>query len=160
MNSFPDILRGSVWHTTTPERFQSIVKSGFLLPDPDIPDKDRWGTGLGESHYPFVRSLGGVSLFDFRQFDEKAYPKSYPNSSVYSFVPCSHRSSIAVWIEIDTDSVTQNIIFGDDLLVKWKNSNELGRKIMPLIEAAHIGPVPIATFLRILVYHKESNIFF
>jgi len=41
------------------------MQSGALLPDPDIPDCERWGG------YSYVRSIGGVSLFDFGRFDEE-----------------------------------------------------------------------------------------
>ena len=62
-------LWGGVWHTTHPERFLSILNDGAILLEPPIPNDERWGVGLGPDHYPFVRSIGGVSLFDFRDFD-------------------------------------------------------------------------------------------
>ena len=61
-------LVGSVWHTTRPERFQHILESGAILPEPDIPKAERWGTAGGPEGYPYVRSIGAVSLFDFRSF--------------------------------------------------------------------------------------------
>jgi len=61
-------LRGSVWHTTNCDRYKSILADGAILPEPSIPDSDRWGTGLGTIGCPYVRSIGGVSLFDFRDF--------------------------------------------------------------------------------------------
>src|SRR5882672_4084889 len=61
-------LLGGLWHTTYPERFDGILKTGAILPEPVIPDADRWATSRGREHYPYVRMLGGVSLFDFNQF--------------------------------------------------------------------------------------------
>ena len=31
------------------------------------------GTGEGKEHYPYVRTLGGISLFDFNQFEPDSY---------------------------------------------------------------------------------------
>lgn len=156
---FPDLLRGAIWHTTTPKRYQSILRDGYLLPDPDLPESERWGTAMGPRLYPFVRSLGGVSLFDFREFDESHYTERYPMSMWGSFVPCCQRSDAAIWIQIDLTSVREKFIDGMTLLHQWKASGELGRKIMPVIEAAHIGPLPSSAFSKILVYEKRTNTF-
>lgn len=58
-------LRGGVWHTTDSERYKGILSAGAILPEPPIPDSDRWETGLGTIGCSYVRSIGGVSLFDF-----------------------------------------------------------------------------------------------
>jgi hypothetical protein len=64
-------LRGGVWHTTNVSRFQGILRSAAILPDPEIPDSERWSTSLGSKWYPYVRTLGGISLFDFRRFNRQ-----------------------------------------------------------------------------------------
>ena len=71
-------LYGGLWHTTHPDRFEKILARGAILPEPNIPDCERWCTGGGSEHYPYARSLGGVSLFDFDLFDpdETSCPKS------------------------------------------------------------------------------------
>ncbi|WP_439136272.1 hypothetical protein [Pseudomaricurvus sp.] len=157
--SFPEILAESVWHTTTPERYASILRDRFILPEPELTDSERWGTAMGESHYPYVRSIGGVSLFDFRGFDEFTYSERYPMSSWHSFVPCSHRSDEAIWLEIDVKSAAGNFLSGRELLNKWKESEQLRRKIMPFIEAAHLGPLPLNLIRRTLKYSKSTGVF-
>ena len=67
-----EILNGGLWHTN-PDRFQKILERGALLPEPDLPNAERWFTGSGPKHYPYVRHLGGVSLFEFAGFDPKLY---------------------------------------------------------------------------------------
>ncbi len=156
---FPEILRGSVWHTTTPKRYESIIEKGSILPEPDLSDSERWGTAKGETHYPYVRSIGGVSLFDFRNFDEEQYSKRYPVSSWRAFVPCSHRSDEAIWIQINLQLVKENYISGEALLAEWKSSGELRRKIMPLIEAAHIGQISATAFGHVFIYKKNEDVF-
>jgi hypothetical protein len=69
-------LHGGLWHTTIPERYENILSSGFILPEPpNMPDNERWSTSQGKEFYPYVRQLGGVSLFDFDDFDPEAYSK-------------------------------------------------------------------------------------
>ncbi len=66
-------LHGRLWHTTHPDRFRDILTSGAILPNPKMPERDRWCTSLGPDHYPYVRTLDGVSLFDFDKFDAETY---------------------------------------------------------------------------------------
>jgi hypothetical protein len=56
-------LQGGVWHTTNVGRFQGILRSAAILPEPEIPDSERWSTSQGSEWYPYARTLGGVSLF-------------------------------------------------------------------------------------------------
>ncbi len=144
-------LHGGLWHTTHPERFVGILECGAILPEPEeIPDGDRWGTSQGPKHYPYVRFIGGVSLFDFHQFDPQSYQSKYPSSSWREFVPYRRDWGGAVWIEIDREHASSCYISGRDLLTRWKASGYLGHNIMPLIEAAYRGSLPLAAFRRAL----------
>jgi hypothetical protein len=71
-------LCGRLWHTTTEERFEGILRAGEISPEPDIPNAERCNTFDGPIHYPYARFLGGVSLFDFYGFDAEKYSKSFP----------------------------------------------------------------------------------
>jgi hypothetical protein len=157
--AFPQQLANRIWHTTTEERFTSISNDGAILPEPNIPDIDRWGTAMGPEKHPFVRSIGGVSLFDFRDFQPEEYDKQYPNSSWREFVPCRPKNKSAVWIEIRLSQVDESFVDGVTLLSRWNSSDERYRKIMPLIECAHIGPIGTSAFGEVLVYHKNSQRF-
>jgi len=156
---FPELLQGGVWHTTSVERFEGILGSGRILPEPPIADSQRWGTAGGPSLYPFVRSIGGVSLFDFLGFNESAYTDKYPLSMWKTFVPCFRDWDKAVWIELDRAAIINNFIDSRALLARWIQQNELGRKIMPIIEAAHIGPVPISAFRRVYEFNTHNQEF-
>ena len=137
---------GGLWHTTHPDRFKQIIKDGDILPNPTIPDKKRWKTNRGPEYYPFVRTLNGVSLFDFKDFDEVSYSEKYPASSWREFVPCCSLWDKAVWIEIDRTTISKNLINGEELIEKWKQMNALQHTIMPMIEVAHIGAIPLVSF--------------
>jgi len=152
-------LRGRLWHTTHPDRFKSILASGAILPEPDIPDDERYCTGGGKEHYPYVRSLGGVSLFDFSQFDPDEYEKRCPSSSWAYFVPHHLHWGCAVWIEIDRTQVAPKLISGRDLLSRWKADDAYGHNIMPEIEAAYLGGLPGAAFKRAFLVRKEDDEF-
>ncbi len=143
-----DMLVGGLWHTTSDDRYKSILRSGAILARPDIPDADRWKTGRGPDYYPYVRHLGGVSLFDFDGFDRAEYQKRCPLSSWTEFVPFRAEWGSSVWIQLDRRVLEDCFISGPEL---WKRCNEEGalrHTVMPYIEAAYIGDVPTSTFLR------------
>jgi hypothetical protein len=118
------------------------------LSDPNTPDSERWSTSQGSDYYPYVRTLGGVSLFDFDQFDAETYSNKCPSSSWGEFVPYRRDWGCAVWIEIDRKRVDADIISGPSLVAKWKADNAYRHKIMPYIEAAYLGPLAVAAFKR------------
>lgn len=149
-------LYGGLWHTTHPDRFNRILASGAILAEPDIPDAERWSTSQGKDLYPYVRSLGGVSLFDFDQFDRETYSEECPNSNWGEFVPYRMDWGCSVWIEIDRAQVARQLISASRLLEEWK-SNGAGRKIMPGIEAAHKGDLPRTAFKRAFLVGKGDS---
>jgi len=151
-----ETLRGSVWHTTNSERYKGILSARAILPEPPIPDRDRWGTGVGTIGCPYVRSIGGVSLFDFRDFDSEVYSEKYPISSWREFVPYRSAWGEAIWIEIDATQLIPGFISGREILDRWKAEQATSR-FMPLIEAAHIGALPIKAFRRVLHVSKETR---
>jgi hypothetical protein len=152
-------LYGGMWHTTHPDRFKSILFTGAILPEPDIPDKDRWKTSLGKNYYPYVRTLGGVSLFDFDEFDPDSYAARCPVSTWAEFVPYRTEWGRSVWIEIDREQVASQIISGSNLVAKWKSDDAYRHSIMPYIEAAHLGPLPQTAFKRAFLVCREDTEF-
>jgi len=156
---FPAELRDGLWHTTSPNRFESIVKTGSILPEPPIPENERWKTSQGPEYHPYVRTLGGVSLFDFQGFDPEAYGQSHPMSSWTEFVPCPPSSEVAVWLEIDRLKISRSFIDRDALVARWKEESAYTHTIMPRIEAAHIGPLPIAAVARVLRFDAKTGTF-
>ncbi len=112
-----NILVGHLWHTTHPDRFVSILEDEAILPEPDIPESDRWKTPRGPEYYPYVRKLGGVSLFDFNNFDQKNYSEKHRLSNWREFVPFQSPWGSAIWIEIDKEAVKDCLISDCELLV-------------------------------------------
>lgn len=151
------VLADGLWHTTNLTRFGAILEAGAILPEPDIPDSQRWETSRGPDYYPYVRTIAGVSLFDFNQFDSKRYAQSHPISTWRRFVPYREDWGQAVWIEIDRAQVAASLISTSDLLARWKTQHAFRHLIMPLIEAAHIGPLPRTAFKRALLVQKGKT---
>ncbi|PIP00672.1 hypothetical protein [Pleomorphomonas carboxyditropha] len=138
-------LLGRLWHVTSRERFQSIRRDGFIRAKPKIPDKERWSTRRGPYYYPFVRSIGGFSLFDFPLgFDILAYRERCRWSSPEAFIPHAEAWGHAVWLEIDRDAQAAQIKDGETVWTECEDYGH-GRRCMPHIEAAHIGDMPISS---------------
>jgi hypothetical protein len=149
-------LHGRLWHTTRPDRFSAILASGCLTANPDIPNSERWKASRPE-HYPFARCLGGISLFDFANFDPKGYEQTHPLSNWYDFVPYLRSWGGAVWIEVDRVSATEKLISATKLLALWDQDGNRGHAIMPRIEAAYIGDMPVATFRSAFITWDEGR---
>ncbi|MFZ4382108.1 MAG: hypothetical protein ACOYO0_09120 [Sandarakinorhabdus sp.] len=132
-------LHGRLWHTTSIERFCQILIYGGLIPNPPIEDAKRWKSSLGPDYYPFVRKIGGVSLFDFENFDPDSYDRTYPMSSWRTFVPHLAEWGGAVWIEIDRSMIADHFIPANELIQMWDEGGHHRHTIMPRIEAAHLG---------------------
>ena len=157
-SSFPEFLLSGLWHCTSLERFNKILQTGAIKCEPDIPDSDRFCSAK-DSIYPFVRSLGGVSLFDFREFSPQAYSKKYPCSSWWTFAPNCERFDTTIWIKVDAIKVSGNLVIGRDLLKCWKKLKQCRRSIMPIIECAYIGDLDISCFTSAYRFDVPSNMF-
>ena len=151
-----EILIGGLWHTTSEERHKGIIECGSILVEPDIPDPERWSTGLGPELYPYVRKLGGVSLFDFRSFSSIGYSEKYPNSNWQEFVPFREAWESAVWIEIDKDAVKEHLISSSKLMEMWSSEEGERPRVMPYIEAAHMGNLSTASVLRRFLVNTDG----
>ena len=150
-------LEGGLWHTTHPDRFFGILRTGKIEFEPDIPDKHRWSTSGGPKYYPFVRSLGGVSLFDFGEVRDKVDLAKAQRLGLGEFVPYRDVWDVAVWIEVDREKVADSVIGCSELVALWGTDRRYG-KLMFDIEAAHIGDLPLTSCMRVLfVRHGAAD---
>lgn len=157
MNRYERLLKrvGPTWkyldnklvHMTHPDRFEKIIETGGLHPEPEgIHDCDRWSTRDGSASYPYVRHIGGVSLFDFSNFDAEVYEKACPMSNWYDFVPYRRSWGCAVWIDVEPVRKSKSYLSAKDVGNKQKSDKKHRHRLMPRIEAAHIGPIPTTMF--------------
>ncbi|RJP78734.1 MAG: hypothetical protein C4522_11810 [Desulfobacteraceae bacterium] len=158
-DGFPEMLRNAIWHTTRPDRFESIRCAGEVIANPDIPDAERWKTSRGPDHYPYVRHIGGISLFDFHDFDPIAYSKACPMSSWRIFVPVRQGWSAAVWLKIDVTKVSGEYFSPKDLADRQHTENAHRHTLMPHIEAAVVGSIPLdAIQAGYIIYQGSGDI--
>ena len=153
----PSTLYGRLWHTTSEAPIQGIRTAGAILHDPPVAEKDRWGTACGPLGWPYVRTLGGVSLFDFADFDPVAYEEKCPLSNWREFVPFRGEWGASVWIEIDRERAATNLIGGGELWQQCNQDQAHRHRLMPYIEACHFGDVPIGVFVQALVVRRGES---
>ena len=151
-------LAGGLWHTTSLDRFTSILRSGGLDPEPAfVPEAERWGSLGGSDTYPLVRHLGGVSLFDFSDFKIDIYTSKYI-ASWSEFLPFRRSWGSSVWIGVDRNLVRESLLSAEDLLPIWKQSDQhLRRNWMPGIEAGHLGRIPVAAFTEAWIVSRDDH---
>jgi hypothetical protein len=154
-----NMLMGSVWHTTSRDRYNSIITDGFIRTNPGISDSERWKTSGGPETFPFVRHIGGLSLFDLRSFDPEAYTSRYPASSWSYFIPVHLQWNESVWVKIDQEKIGMPFISASDLLLKWKADSAYKHAIMPNIEACSLVNIPTTLFTCALLMSRldDSN---
>lgn len=150
-------LVGRLWHVTSSQRFQLIKSDGFIRPEPSIPDQERWSTSQGPRWFPFVRFIGGFSLFDFPEgFDIDQYRKRCPSSSLEAFIPYREEWGHAVWLEIDQNKQQGSLIRGSDVWAQCEKEGA-GRRCMPYVEGAHVGDMPIASINGAYIIGKRDT---
>ena len=138
-------LWGGVWHTTHPVRFLNILDDGAVLFDP--PHTDHNGT--------FAQSLGGVSLFDFRNFNPIKYAETNSSASWRVFVPFKRQWAGAVWLEVDHERAGEAFVSPEKLIEKWHEAKEK-RNILPRLEAAHIGDLTLRNIRRAIFVRSRD----
>jgi hypothetical protein len=155
---FPPELLGAVWHTTSISRFKRIVSSREIMAEPDIADTARHGTRRGPKLYPFVRSLGGISVFDFQNFDPAEHFKETGALNWPHFVFGHHTEEDSLWIEINTKKLNDSYLSAKEIRHMWHESNS-NRKFMTGIEGAVLKSVPIDAFRNVLLFSKRDQKF-
>lgn len=142
-------LVGRLWHATQIDRALAIVSEGEVRPDA----QPRYAAG-------FCRSLGGISLFDFRGGDDRA--KGILHCGWLNWLSGHHddeegEDAIGVWFEIDASRVVPHLPEGviyTRYLKSRAHFEAEGRCIrdpMPHCEACFQGCIPAAAVRGVLL---------
>jgi len=153
MNEIPKELLDTVCHTTTVESFLSICESGYIFinPDPSILKHKKFGNAQDENNQTYVQNLGGVSVFDFKNFSIEAYNRYLNNTwealspELYRFLPNHNRNQqdgFSVWMIIDTTKC-KTYINRESLYRQWQTAQIKGLKFIPKVEAAILSDISI-----------------
>lgn len=147
--TIPNQLKGKVWHSTSVVNAKKIVTHGEILANPDIEAESRWG-GTCESKYPFVRTLGGISLFDFR------LPKTHSNELLTRWVPCHTKIPATVWFEIDISKLKGFFLSAEETRIKWRDAG-MDRQFMPHLEASCLCPISVQDIKSIYIGYTSGK---
>lgn len=102
----------------------------------------------GREFYPYVRTLGGISLFDFNDFDPESHGERRPISSWRTFIPFRSDWGCSVRIEKDREQFARHVISAPEPVAKWELDQADRCTIMPYIDAAHLGLLPRPAFTQ------------
>ena len=151
-------LRHNLWHQTAPARFDDIVRDGAIVAEPSIDNSTRWKTGRGPDFYPYVRHIGGVSVFDFRNVDMDDFERTCILCNWSDFVPFLASAQEAVWIEINPhhEAIEKGFVTSGELWARQDDERAHRHTLMPRIEAAVVPSVPKAAFIRVLQVDDQS----
>ena len=134
------ILDGRLWHAT------GLVGLNGILVDGEIRIAgDRYQNS-------FCRHLGCVALFDFgptavddwNQFD-----------NWHGWLGDQQGTRVAIWLEIDRPAVVDNVIDAGELHRRWKD--DVGRQIIPGVEAGYRGPLPVGCVAQVLLIDRHDH---
>ncbi|UIK00434.1 hypothetical protein LZK82_09895 [Rhizobium leguminosarum] len=123
------------------------MADGSIRPEPRIPDSQRYGGGRGIS---FVRLIEGFSIFDIPEaFDVDKYRRDFPVCSIDEFMPYRRDWKQSIWIKIDPVACGSAIVRGAAALQRWRDQEAYRHRIMPHIEGAHVGDMPVSSILDV-----------
>ncbi|MDP2620303.1 MAG: hypothetical protein Q8P46_09010 [Hyphomicrobiales bacterium] len=131
-------LKGRLWHATDLQALEAILSDGTIRSD--LPAK-RYKTALS-------RKLCGVSLFDFNG-TERDIAKQQGNWLEWLSRPQQGR--LAVWLEINRDALGDSLIDPAEFRAKTDNEGFRSCKVIPYVEACHVGDVPATSIIGALV---------
>ncbi|ENX05966.1 hypothetical protein [Acinetobacter courvalinii] len=155
-------LLNSVCHTTTVSSFIKIYESKYIYvhPAPEMLEHEKYGNVNCPNNNTYVRSLNGISLFDFEDFSLEKYDNFFKPGygDLYRFLPIHERNrkdQISIWLIIDV-TLTNKYVNREKLYSQWNSQSKNG-KFMPKVEAAILEDIPIAWVKEVFVFKKENN---
>ena len=132
-------LANKLWHATHVEKALVIVADGEIRPD-----------AVGKYTNGYCRSLGGVSLFDFRNGDENA--RRVVHCGWTRWLGGHHEygeDEIGVWFDLNpalaSPHIAESAIYAHFRANRTydENDNLLVRDPMPRCEGCHFGSIPL-----------------
>lgn len=142
-----EILMGGVWHATSVVSFEAISADGFVKASPPTTQYEN----------SFCRSLGRVSLFDFR--DAPNLREAIERGDWTTFTNMSPED-VSVWLRIDHARIS--VPPCAHLLKEWNCLRENGQplsvnmRIICDLETSHTGNLPTSAFSEVLLIDGES----
>lgn len=138
------LISGKVFHATTDENYQAILKSGYVRPNTEDRQSPFGSTATG-----FFRRRGCVSVFDYREFGSAAWrehafkclptmPLEREPVMVLLFVSSAHHASLIPWS-------------------LWKEEAAWSERVVPHVEAGFLGQIPLAAIELAMILSRQQN---
>ncbi len=137
-----EYLKIGVWHSTSRERFSSIKNDGIIRVEPSLAKSERW-KAQDANYYPYVRKIGGVSLFVLNDFNPEVYSNACPMSSWQTFIPFRKNWGASVWIKVRPDQLGEKFIKPSALWERQDHEKAWRHTLMPRIEGALLGDIKL-----------------
>jgi len=146
---FPSEFLKGIWHSTNLKGYKKILESKYIKPNPDISESER-----SSDETAFVRTMGGVSIFDFRNINIDKYSEEYAPTVWGYFIPGRAIWDKTIWLELDELKMSENYLPPNDVMFKLNNLNT-GQQIVPYLEGAHIGSIHISLIKRVMIFDED-----
>lgn len=155
-------LLDTVCHTTTVASFLKIYESGYIKGEPNQKTLEHkiYSNCLDMNNTTYVRSIGGVSLFDFKNFSLQEYDTYFKEGSygeLYRFLPMHQRNEkdgMSIWLVIGGNYTDKYI---DRLSLKNMWEKQKNSMFMPNVEATILEDIPINWIKKVIVYKAENK---
>ena len=135
-----DILDGRLWHATGLDGLKGILADGEIRIA-----GDRYRNS-------FCRHLGCVALFDF---GPTAVDDWNQFNNWHGWFGYQQDTRVAIWLAIDRRAAVENVIDAGETHRRWKDN--VGKQIIPGVEAGHRGPVPIGCVEQALLIDQHDH---
>lgn len=147
------VLSRKLWHATHIDKALAIVAVGQIAPDAPA----TYANG-------YCRSIGGISLFDFRGPDEDAAAVLHCGWTRWlSGHHADGEDKIGVWFEIDPAKQPPHVASTELYAHYWANRSQDARgkpstrDPMPRCEACHRGPIPLDAVKSVLLIDGDCR---
>ena len=139
-SSLWETLDQRLWHATSSQGLEGILNDGEVRIT-----GDRYTGSLS-------RHLRCVSLFDFGPTAVK-FENQFEH--MCGWLGHQQKSRIAIWLEVDRDAASDNILDAGTMHKIWK---EQKKQLIPGFEAGHKGSIPLCRLKGALLidYHDNS----
>jgi hypothetical protein len=147
LSEYSTLLRGSIWHLTSPLGISGIKKSGYIEPN------------LGSHKYTFPQSensygklKGYICLFDFFSVDEKEFLYTFYRWRCFFW----HHKPFTIALELNREYLMSNLILNQIA------RQEVGYKKVwiPYVEVWYPKRIPISAIDRyFVIYNHEKSAF-
>jgi hypothetical protein len=140
------LLIGNVFHATTPENFNKIIRENQILSN----EKLSLESPYGRRENGFFKKRNCVSFFDYRDHKDESF-KNHLYDCTIEQIYTEENDAVAI--------LFLNKKFYKDLISwrLWKEQATLSEQVVPYVEAGLPGPLPLDQIESIVLYKQDAE---